>query len=215
MYNKEAKQKMNQLAKNIIDRKNNETRAATYKDVPDLKEIELMLNEGYEIELDTLKFAYNAYLFLVEQYHSLTRFSVSAKLNERALRCAYELSKLDKTPRFAVEVFGELLRDRNFFVDDDCIDVLDLALKFLPEGLIKRIHEERLNHRRNLKNDPVEMSEAYLAIIDEVEEKIAKNMTTKGMGSCFEYWELKERYLLEHNIVWTSPALLNPRVRFD
>ena len=69
--------------------------------------------------------------------------------------------------------------------------------------------------RRSLKHDPVEMSEEYLAVIDEVEEKIDQNRTMRGMGSCHEIWGLKYEYLLEKGIHWKSPSVLNPRVMFD
>ena len=59
------------------------------------------------------------------------------------------------------------------------------------------------------------MSEEYLAVIDDVEEKIDKNRPLVGMGSCHEIWDLKYQYLLEKGIRWKSPQILNPRVMFD
>ena len=72
-----------------------------------------------------------------------------------------------------------------------------------------------MNRRRNLKHDPVEMTEEYLAVIDEVDEKIEKNREYHGFGSCHHVWSLKTDYLAEKGIVWKSPVVLNPRVRFD
>ena len=72
-----------------------------------------------------------------------------------------------------------------------------------------------MSHRRNLKHDPVEMSETYLAVIDEIEARIEKNRTLRGMGSCHEIWALKQEYLAEKGIEWQSPVILNPRVMFD
>ena len=72
-----------------------------------------------------------------------------------------------------------------------------------------------MKHRRNLRHDPVEMAEEYLAVIDEVDEKIEKNREYHGFGSCHHVWSLKTDYLAEKGITWHSPGVLNPKVRFD
>ena len=72
-----------------------------------------------------------------------------------------------------------------------------------------------MNRRRNLKHDPVEMTEEYLAVIDEIDEKIEKNREYRGFGSCHHVWSLKTDCLAEKGIEWKSPVVLNPRVRFD
>ena len=52
-------------------------------------------------------------------------------------------------------------------------------------------------------------------MFDDVEEEIEKRRTLHGMGSCHEIWALKEELLAQRGITWNSPAMLNPRVRFD
>lgn len=56
------------------------------------------------------------------------------------------------------------------------------------------------------------MTDEYLAVIDEVERCIAETQT---VDICFEYWHLKAMFLWEHDILWRSPAALNPNVMFD
>lgn len=68
-----------------------------------------------------------------------------------------------------------------------------------------------------LKYDPVEDSEAYLAVIDEVERRLYEELKDepRGMGFCFRYWSAKRDILEEYGITWRSPKMMNPRVMFD
>lgn len=219
MYKDAAVASLDELAEEINKRKEGrDSIAASYLDVPLLKEFAQLLESGLDEEKDSLLLAFNGYLFLSEQYTSLGRFSISADYLFQALNIAVTLwSKYAIKLQETSDVIYRLLRDRNFYVDDDCNDVLEILKKtpLLDQKSIEDMFQKRMNRRRNLKQDPIEMSEEYLAVIDEVEEKIEKNRKSFGMGSCYEYWELKERFLLEKGIKWKSPALLNPRVLFD
>ena len=53
------------------------------------------------------------------------------------------------------------------------------------------------------------------AVIDEVEQKVAENMTTHGRGSCHERWALTREYLEEKGVEWRSQGVMNPGWRFD
>ena len=68
-----------------------------------------------------------------------------------------------------------------------------------------------------LRYDPVEDTPKFKAIKDELEERIlAKIGPSRGMGYCHLYWETKRDILKkDYGIEWKSPALLNPKVRFD
>ena len=107
------------------------------------------------------------------------------------------------------------LKARNYYVDDDCEDIRELALVFISKEIVDDVFDTVMNRRRNLKHDPVEMTEEYLAVIDEVDEKIETNREYHGFGSCHHVWSLKADYLAEKGIRWRSPNVLNPRVRFD
>ena len=191
---------------------------ATYKEVPYLKEIKKIIEKETNEDKDSLLFKYQTYLYLGEQYYSLGRFTISADSNKKALLTAVILfNKYQYKSDIIGDLFFRLLRDRNHYVDDDCKDILKILKEapLIEEECINEIYQKRMNRRRNLKSDPVEMSEEYLNVIDEVEEKIEKNRKHYGMVSCYEVWDLKHRFLLEKGINWKSPAVLNPRVIFD
>ena len=200
-----ANQRIIELIEQINKRKEGrDSIAATYRDSPDLQE----LAELVSTESDS-SFAYDVLVFISEQYESMGRFSVAAIFRLNALKIAEGLDKdFD-------EMLYAILRDRNYYVDDDCDDVRAIVDKLLPKENIEKRFNAIKQRRRSLKHDPVEMSEEYLAVIDEVEEKIDQNRTLYGMGSCHEIWALKYEYLLEKGIDWKSPQVLNPRVMFD
>ena len=85
----------------------------------------------------------------------------------------------------------------------------------IASDTIDEMLSARKKDRRTFRNDPVEMTEKYLAVIDSVEEKIEKTRETYGHGSCHETWILKQEYLAEYGIRWTSPVHLNPGFHFD
>ena len=219
MYKDAVVNSINQIIDEINKRKEgSDSAAATYRDTPLLKQFNELIESGFDEEKDSLLIAFNGYLFLSEQYTSLGRLSISADYLFKALLIAAALwNKYSINLNETSEVVYRLLRDRNFYVDDDCDDVLEILKKtpLLDQKSMEEMFQARMKRRRNLKNDPVEMSKEYLDVIDEVEEKIEKNRKSFGMGSCHEYWELKERFLLEKGIKWRSPAILNPRVLFD
>ena len=189
-----------------------------YKASPLLKKMDQLLVANLNEEEESLSFAYDAYVFMGQAYRRMGRFSVSAMIEEKGLDIALKLyCDHNKKAKDVDTLLYDILVDRNYYVDDDCFDVLDKVkgtLLIEPE-IIEKINNSVMKRRRSLKHDPIEMSEEYLAVIDEVEEKIDKNRTMRGMGSCHEIWALKYEYLLEKGIHWKSPQMLNPRVMFD
>ena len=73
----------------------------------------------------------------------------------------------------------------------------------------------------DIKYDPIEDTEEYKNIVDELEKKIEtriafENVPIGALGTCHIYWRLKKEILKsDYNIDWNSPAELNPYVRFD
>ena len=189
-----------------------------YKASPFLKiMIGILDANNYEDE-DSLEFVYRNYLYVAYKYKRMGRFSLSAIYEEKALDIALELYyDHEKTMKDVDTLLYGILVDRNYYKDDNCCDVLDKVRgsNLIDPNTIEQIDNRVMMRRRSLKHDPVEMSEEYLAVIDEVEEKIDKNRTLHGLGSCHEIWSLKYQYLLEKGINWKSPAVLNPRVMFD
>lgn len=67
--------------------------------------------------------------------------------------------------------------------------------------------------------DPVEQTEAYLNIRDELEQKIRARMKDINpflLGRCHIYWAIKQDILWrDYGIRWRSPQELNPAIHFD
>lgn len=111
------------------------------------------------------------------------------------------------------DCFWRAVKARNFYEKDDCLDLIAAVRGFIPDEKVAELTESAQNYCNNLiRNDPIEKSEEYLKVIDDVEEKIDK---AKTMDICFEYWALKARFLMEYGIFWQSPSQLNPNVMFD
>lgn len=179
---------------------------------------DLILN-NLDDSKESLSYAYDTLIFIADRYMMIGRLSLSAIYNKKALEVGLMLfDKYGKMiPRDIEKVYYEVLHDRNYYVDDDCEDIL-LMLKgkgLIDDETLLSIYNKRMKSRRTLKNDPIEMSDKYLEVIDEVEEMVDKNRKTRGMGSCHEMWALKAKYLKEKGIIWRSLAIMNPRMRFD
>lgn len=70
--------------------------------------------------------------------------------------------------------------------------------------------------RRNFYYDPIEDTEAYKKVIEDIEKEIDVLMKdTTGMGSCHIYWHFKKELLAKHGIDWKSPKECNPNIMFD
>ncbi len=69
----------------------------------------------------------------------------------------------------------------------------------------------------HLNVDPIEFTEEWENIIDEVEAEVAEEMKDEPfrMGYCFGYWHAKEAALSRRGIDWRSPQRMNPGVMFD
>lgn len=73
----------------------------------------------------------------------------------------------------------------------------------------------------DIKHDPIEDTEEYKNIADELEKKIEArmafdNVPLRGLGTCHIYWIYKKEILKnDYNIDWESPAELNSDVIFD
>ena len=201
-----------------IESRKVDTYAASYFDVPDLKAIVSLLEGNVGDDIIALTAVYDGYRYVAEQYASLGRFSVAAIYRLEALKVGLKLFEVTgEVPEEFEQTYSDTLRDRNFYVDDDCTDVVELVRGkgAIPDEKVDAILQKRISRRRTFKTDPVEMSPEYLAVIDEVEARVAKNRTVFGMGACHQIWNLKREYLAEKGIAWKSPAQLNPFVHFD
>ncbi|MBE6639540.1 MAG: hypothetical protein E7616_08875 [Ruminococcaceae bacterium] len=217
-YSKETEKQLTELLGEIEGRKEHEYAAATYKDIPALKEIVRLVEEQLAGDSDKSTYVDSIAVlgYVADRYDSLGRFAVSSKFYNQILTLALRLKQQYGTDTDGIDGYlYAALQARNFYVDDDCDDLMGIAVELMNADDVWRIINERKERRRSLKHDPVEMRDEYLAVIDEIEEKVEKSRTTYGHGSCFEVWSLKKSYLLEHDIEWQTPSELNPRVLFD
>ena len=192
----------------------------TYLAVPYLKEteeiVEAQLASESPYDKVTLLDSATIMRYLAEAYDRLGRFAVSVRYYKRAIELAATLYTMyGEEMQDSSGMIYNALKARNYYVDDDCEDIREQALVFLSNDVVDDVFDTVMSRRRNLKHDPVEMTEEYLAVIDEIDEKIEKNREYRGFGSCHHVWSLKTDYLAEKGIVWKSPVVLNPRVRFD
>ena len=192
----------------------------TYQAVPYLKEtdeivkVQLASEEPYDKV--TLLDSATIMRYLAEAYDRLGRFAVSVRYYKSAIELAAKLYTMyGEEMQDSSGMIYNALKARNYYVDDDSEDIRELALTFISKELVDDVFSTVMSRRRNLKHDPVEMTEEYLAVIDEIDEKIEKNRKYHGFGSCHHVWSLKTDYLAEKGIRWRSPDVLNPRVRFD
>ena len=192
----------------------------TYQAVPYLKETDELVNDQLASEEPydkvTLLDSATIMRYLAEAYDRLGRFAVSVRYYKRAIELAAKLYTMyGEEMQDSSGMIYNALKARNYYVDDDCEDIREQALVFISTDIVDDVFDTVMKRRRNLKHDPVEMTEEYLAVIDEVDEKIEKNREYRGFGSCHHVWRLKTDYLAEKGITWHSPVVLNPRVRFD
>ena len=191
--------------------------APTYKDSPYLAEIAQIALTPRDHDIETLEEIIPVLLYLAECYDKMCRAGMSVKFYTPLLHAHTELMKLREYDSEEMEEFENCfylaVKARNYYEPDDCHDLVAIVSGSLPDERIRELLLSAQENRRGfIKNDPVEKTEKYLAVIDKVEEKIEK---TKQMDFCLEYWSLKARFLFEYGILWRSPTQLNPGVMFD
>ena len=203
---------------NIIEsHKEHEYAAPTYKDSPYLSEMAQLVLAQRDNEIETLEEVIPALWYLTESYDKMCRAGMSVKFYTLQLQAHTELMKLREYDIEDMEGFENCfylaVKARNYYEPDDCSDLVEIVSgSLLDERIRKLLLSAQENRRGFIKNDPVEKTEKYLAVIDKVEEKIEK---TKQMDFCLEKWDLKAQFLFEFGILWRSPAQLNPGVMFD
>ena len=217
-YSIETRNRIEVLIGEIVGRKEHEYSAPTYKDAKAMSELFLIVNDAVANDggRDTLVDSIVILSFLAEGYDGMGRFAVSARVYGMLLHLAFDLKQTygENTDGIG-DVFYRALRARNAYINDACEDIVALAYGLMDKSTVDAMVCERMAQPRTLKRDAVEMTDEYLAVIDEVERLVEENRTFHGHGSCHEVWMLKSQYLAERGIVWRSLGELNPRVHFD
>lgn len=135
------------------------------------------------------------------------------------IRAAYKAGKLDEDLKHEVKQvlkLNILLQDNRLpygLPDKELVEALTKL--FTPEELMDIIMNPQLN---TLKVDPVEYTWEWEHIFYTVEDQLERLLAEvpQGMGFCYNYWNAKEHLLKDkYNIIWRSPAVMNPGVMFD
>lgn len=65
--------------------------------------------------------------------------------------------------------------------------------------------------------DPVQRTQEWEDLIYEVEKECDELLKDepRHMGFCYRYWSTKREVLAKYGIQWKSPAIMNPKTRFD
>ncbi len=216
-YTEKQVDRIDELYEIIEGHKEHEYAAPTYKDRPYLIEMAEITLSADDTDIETLENKLPALWYLTECYYKMCRAGEAVKFYKLMLETNAALMKVkefdgDEMGRFE-RAFYDAVKARNYYEPDGCEDLIEIVKGSIPDGKINELFESAMESRKGLpKYDPVEKTEEYLAVIDEVEELIDKNKT---MDFCLEYWNLKGEYLHERGIHWRSPSMLNPHIMFD
>ena len=200
-----------ELFQQIRQRQERDNEHTNYKDAHALHEMATLIRPYIvkmdEADADTLVDLVAVCRFLGESYQEMLRGTYAAEFFTAAFLAAAKTGNGDE------DLLRGAVKTRNWYVDDDCEDLKQAAFKVMDAVKAETIIAESC--KRTLKRDPVEMTSEYLAVIDEVEKKVAENMTFHGRGSCHERWALTREHLEEKGIQWRSQGVMNPKFRFD
>lgn len=200
-----------ELFQQIRQRQERDHEHTNFKDAPALHEMAALIRPYIakmdEADTDTLVDLAAVCRFLGESYQELLRGTYAAEFFTAAFFAAARNGNEDE------DLLHNAVKTRNWYIDDACEDLKQAACRVMDVVKAETIIAKSC--KRTLKRDPVEMTPEYLAVIDEVEKKVAENMTTHGRGSCHERWSLTREYLEEKGIQWRSQGVMNPGWRFD
>lgn len=228
-FNDEIEEKVIELKK-IIDN-SNPFGMVTYRDSKNLKElykIVLPFLENNEINHDELIKLTNILIYIAIKYDRMKRPGQSIRIYYNVLNCFSILfnkykekymgnSSLFNTNLNYINIIRKTIEARKSFYNWNLDEIVSICKTFLNEEEIEKyIYLESKSIIITL-NDPIEMTDEYLNIIDEVEPKINEEydkLPNLGFGMIHFYWEIKKRILEEYGIKWRSPKELN-NVIFD
>lgn len=206
-----------QLKDEIEGRKEHAYAAPTYLDSPALAEMSAIVAGNTEESEDVLEDKITVLDYLTDCYDDMGRTGISVKLYGQLLEAYAQLAQKRELSEEEKEnlknTFYCAVLARNRYIKDDCEDLVQFVSQLIGDEKVKHCKKAVTERIRILpKLDPVELTDEYLAVIDEVERKADEQCETK---ICHEYWMRKESILREYGIEWSSPASLNPKIMFD
>lgn len=207
-----------ELIKEIENRKEHPNAAATYKDVPALCEIDRIVKEQMALEetcdRDTLIDSLFAVRYLGSSYETMWRIAYANKYYKWLFDIHSELyRRFGEKDKELADDYYIALRARNYYGKDECSDLAELAKELLPEKKRLDIEKQILEDFHPLKHDPVELTDKYLAVIDEVDRRMDTEEYRKAHS--FIRNERFRELLMEYGIEWEPVTSLNPGWHFD
>lgn len=217
-YTEKDEKRLVELLQKIEDGKEHEYSAPTYKDTPYLKEMQDIVKNHLDSEQpydkDTLTDSISVLRYLAGSYEKMCRVLYAEEMCKRVLELQSELYKrYSLTEEGCDDDYYWALRLRNYYKKDDCKDLSTLMSEILPESSRIKIEAEVSKYYPSIKHDPIELSEEYLSVIDEVERRMDEAGADKM--HTFERIDLKKRLLSEYGVFWRSEIIMNPNVHFD
>jgi len=207
-----------ELFREIESRKEHPNAAMTYKDVPALKEIENIITKKLAAETpydrDTLVDSIAAVRYLGSAYEYMWRIAYAVKHYDHLMKLHLDLfRRFGERDENCNDDYYSSLRARNYYGKDLCDDLKEIAKELLPENDRTKIETQIFSEFHPLKHDPVELTDKYLSVIDEIERRMDTD-EIKKMHS-FTKSRLFGQLLLEYGIEWKSVTSLNPGCHFD
>ena len=92
----------------------------------------------------------------------------------------------------------------------------DKGIEIFKESLVSPRVKLALQGKGGLKIDPIEKTEEFMNVFDEVHEEALEIIEKEGdLNLCHQMWGILSELYAKRGIFWRSPALMNPNVRFD
>ncbi len=202
----------------LIEATHTESYAApTYQASPHLQELAGIILSRKDADAETWENKICVLQYIADCYYAMGRPALSARYYAPLLEAHVALGQLRSYSQEEQDAFENAfclaVKCRNYYTPDACEDLKAMVLPLLSGSKADALYQRGKTARKGMpKSDPVEQTEAYLAVIDEVEALIDRHKT---MDFCMEYWSLKAQFLEEKGIYWRSPVLLNPGMMFD
>ena len=212
------KERIDALIRDIESRKLTKDEPPTYLDSPALKEIrDICFEENLE-DVDSVNFIRPTLRYVAKNYKLMNRVQLAAEVYNYLIKCNVAYDKLvgldyEEQGVCAFDML-ECFKARNFYVYDNCDDIVDLIVSIYPhkEQVIQTLEEAKNSWHSGLTRDKVEMTKEYLDVIDEVDEIVANKLKKNPQ---LNKWDLQKQELKKRGIEWTSPAALNSGALFD
>ena len=177
-YSEKSAARLAALHGEIEARKEHEFAAPTYRDAAALAEIRQtvfnQLESEHEHDRDTVEDSIAVLRYLAESYENMGRTACALPLRKKVLELDAELAARFKNREGIESDYYCALKARNRYGRDECADLRELAAGLLPLDKQIQIEKNVFENYPMLVRDRVELSEEYLAVIDEVERPVCR-----------------------------------------